>query len=241
MLYTISLHKHANSVTELIKLTEVYKNPEKVELKMPQFDKMDNNKNDLNFTPQDFKNFARGEEVEICELSTAVASQVLSKCISTLFAHIGYETSHQSALDVLSDVLQDFLKKISHNIKLAMDDKEMQRLGFPNVIERVLTEMGMGGVKGLDDYYQSRVIKYVTVLENRCKDLTEEYQALLIPKVPSPVNPLNEIVGVKVEKEDVVEIENPEVHFSTIEGDVNFSILERGYQLLNSLEAEFSD
>jgi hypothetical protein len=55
MLLTISLHKHANSVTELIKLTEVYKNPEKVELKMPQFDKMDNNKNDLNFTPQDFK------------------------------------------------------------------------------------------------------------------------------------------------------------------------------------------
>jgi hypothetical protein len=46
---------------------------------------------------------------------------------------------------------------------------------------------------------------------------------------------------VKVEKEDVVEIENPEVHFSTVEGDVNFSILERGYQLLNSLEAEFSD
>jgi hypothetical protein len=92
MLYTISLHKHANSVTELIKLTEVYKNPEKVELKMPQFDKMDNNTNDLNFTPQDFKNFARGEEVEICELSTAVAGQVLSKCISTLFAHIGYES-----------------------------------------------------------------------------------------------------------------------------------------------------
>lgn len=36
----------------------------------------------------------------------------------------------------------------------------------------------------------------------------------------------------------MVEVENPEVHFSTLDGDVNLSILETGYQLLNSLEAE---
>lgn len=51
--------------------------------------------------------------------------------------------------------------------------------------------MGLGGVKGLDDYYQSRVFKYVNVLENRCKQLNEDYNALSIPRTPSPVDKIN--------------------------------------------------
>lgn len=43
-------------------------------------------------------------------------------------------------------------------------------------------------------------------------------------------------VKIKVEQDDdVMEIENPELHFTTIDGDC--STLESGYQLLNSLEA----
>ncbi|KAJ8961024.1 hypothetical protein NQ314_006006 [Rhamnusium bicolor] len=44
-------------------------------------------------------------------------------------------------------------------------------------------------------------------------------------------------VRVKVEEDDdVVELDNREVHFTAFEGET--SILETGYQLLNSLEAE---
>lgn len=41
-----------------------------------------------------------------------------------------------------------------------------------------------------------------------------------------------------MEEEDVTDADNPEVHFSTIEGEVGLSSLETGFQLLSSLEAE---
>lgn len=37
----------------------------------------------------------------------------------------------------------------------------------------------MGGVKGLHDYYQSRVIKYIPVLQKRCEELNKHYESLL--------------------------------------------------------------
>ncbi|RZC27669.1 STAGA complex 65 subunit gamma-like [Asbolus verrucosus] len=239
MLHAISLHQYANDIVELIKLNELAKKPEKIDLKIPEFDINKIKKSNLNFNSQDFREYVTGSDVKIPELSKTIVRQVLRKSIATICAHIGYETSQQSAIDILSDVLQDFFKKISHHVQITIEDEEKRQMaGFPHVIERVLTEIGMGGVKGLNDYYQSQVIKYIGVLENRCKELNEQYQALSIPKCPSPVDKINKMVRVKVEEEDVVESENPEVHFSTIDGDVNFSILETGYQLLNSLEAE---
>lgn len=62
---------------------------------------------------------------------------------------------------------------------------------FKNVIERVLTEMGMGGLKSLEDYYKYRVLQYNKVLENRCKELHEDYMSLTIPKLPSPIDKIN--------------------------------------------------
>lgn len=38
--------------------------------------------------------------------------------------------------------------------------------------------MGMGGIKGLNDYYQNRVIKYINVLQKRCKELNNHYASL---------------------------------------------------------------
>ncbi|KAJ3653073.1 hypothetical protein Zmor_018990 [Zophobas morio] len=235
-LYAIALHKHANSISEMITLTEHNKNAEKVVLEMPQFHNpaAHNTMANLNFSSQDFD---KADEVALCELSKTVVRQILTKSIATLFAHLGYETCQQSALYVLIDVLQEFFKKVCQHLNTAT--KEAQDASeFPSIIEKVLIEIGIGGVKGLNDYYQARVVKYVNVLEDRCKDLTEEYQTLLIPKSPSPVDKFSKVVRVKVEEEDIIEAENTEVHFSTIDGDVNFSILETGYQLLNSLEAE---
>ncbi|XP_044261855.1 uncharacterized protein LOC123009540 [Tribolium madens] len=238
ILYSITLHQQANNISKTIKQNEITLNAKKVDFQLPEFDLSENLtiRHNLNFSKDDFMSFNRGQEVEVNELSKTIVHKILTKSIATLFAHIGYETCQQSALDVLTDVLQEFYRKITCNVKIAIEDQEKYHSGFPHVMERVLTEMGLGGIKGLNDYYQSRVIKYVSVLENRCKQLIEDYNNLLLPRPPSPVDKINEAVRVKVEEEDVVEVENPEVHFSTIDGDVNFSILEPGYQLLKSLD-----
>lgn len=44
-------------------------------------------------------------------------------------------------------------------------------------MERVLIEIGMNGVMGLQDYYENRVVKYIDVLYQRCEKLKNNYDA----------------------------------------------------------------
>lgn len=181
--------------------------------------------------------FSLGEAEMSPEISSTVVKQILTKSIATMFAHIGYETTHSSVLNILVDVLSAFLKKIIYHFKIAQEDEENgQRDGFPNIVERVFVELGMGGVKGLHDYYQTRVMKYVSVLQKRCKELNKHYESLLIRKPPSPESKDNKMIRVNVEEDEDIKIDNPQVHLA-IDGDVGFSTLDAGFQLLSSLEA----
>ncbi|GJQ82087.1 putative histone H3 acetylation [Trypoxylus dichotomus] len=246
MLYAISLHKYANDITEMIRVAELAIElnlipPEDAIPPMPEAIEVPckHVRNNLNYVPKQLTAFSLGKEIDVPEISDAVAKQILIKCIATMTAHVGYETTHQSVLDLLTDVLQAFLIKVSQHLKIAEEDQENGWLsGFPHIVERVLTELGMGGIRGLHDYYQARVVKYISVLRKRCHDLNDHYAKLLIPKSPPPTDKLNKMVRVKVEEEDIAETDNPEVHFPSLEGEVGLSSLETGFQLLNSLEAE---
>ncbi|XP_057661034.1 STAGA complex 65 subunit gamma-like [Diorhabda carinulata] len=241
--YAISLHKYANDMTEMIRVAELATEmnlipPEDAAPPMPLMPEvvLKHKRNKLNFIPQVMTPFTSGKEVEFPELSEAVVKNLLKKSICAMFAHVGYETTHQSVLDTMTDVLETFLQTFCHKVVEYTDSIEHQDIGFSSIIEKVLIETGMGGVRGLHDYYQNRVIRYIDVLKKRCVELNEHYAALLIPKSPSPTNKFNSIVRVKVEEdENVVEVENPELHFASFEGDA--SVIESGLQLLHSLEA----
>ncbi|XP_018575797.1 uncharacterized protein LOC108914455 [Anoplophora glabripennis] len=245
VLYSISLHKYANDMTEMIRVAELATEtnlipPKDAAPPMPVRPEIDirHKRNNLNYMPKDCTPFTCGWDVEIPELSEIVVKKLLSKSVATLFAHVGFETTHQSVMDVLTDVLESFFQKFCHKFVEVVDDEEKgKNTGFPHVIEKVLVETGMGGVKGLDDYYSNRVVKYVSVLQKRCEELNDHYVLLLIPKSNSPIDKFSKIVRVKVEEDkDIMEIHNSEVHFASLEGEP--SLLETGYQLLNSLEAE---
>lgn len=92
----------------------------------------------------------------------------------------------------MADIMETFLKTFTRKLKRAFED-EANGLStdFPDVAERVLVEVGLGGCRGLHDYYQSRVIKYIDVLRKRCKDLSEYYEKILIPREPSPNDDIN--------------------------------------------------
>lgn len=244
MLYAISLHKYINDMYEMIRVAELAIESDLIPPAdavppmpvMPQIERK-HPPNCLNFIPKEFTPFSLGEADMSPEISSTVIRQILSKSIATMFAHIGFETTHTSVLNVLEDVLKTFMKKICYRLKLAYEDEEKGHIsGFPNIVERVLVELGMGGIKGLHDYYQTRVIKYIDALQKRCKELNRHYESLLIRKTPSPDSKENKIIRVKVEDDDVIEIDNPQVHLA-IDGEVGFSSLDAGYQLLSSLEA----
>lgn len=62
---------------------------------------------------------------------------------------------------------------------------------FQNILERVFVEIGIGGLKGLHDYYENRIVKYVNVLKKRCEDLNDHYENLLVPQVSMASDSIN--------------------------------------------------
>ncbi|KAF5280756.1 hypothetical protein FQA39_LY17980 [Lamprigera yunnana] len=242
VLYSVSLHKYINDLNEMIRVAElaIESNlipPADAVPPMPAMPRIERKHvvNCFNFIPKEFTPFSLGEVTFCPELSSAVVKSILTKSVATMFAHIGFETTHTSVLNVLVDVLESFIKKVCLHLKIAFEDQEMNRLnGFSDIVEVVLNQLGLGGVKGLHDYYQTRVIGYIKVLQIRCNELHKHYENLLIQKNLLPDSKDNNVIHVELDTENVVD--NPLLHLA-LDGEVEFSSLDAGYQLLNSLEA----
>ncbi|XP_045475658.1 STAGA complex 65 subunit gamma-like [Harmonia axyridis] len=239
VMYAISLHKHMTHMSEIIRLAElaIENNVRPSEDAAPPVPPLPNVElkhriNCLNFIPKNETDFTQGKEVEVPVLSETIVQKVLRRSICTLFSHLGYESTHESILNILVDVVKEFYKIFCSKLECAIYDEMHNDSGFPHAIERVLVELGMGGVKGLHDYYRSRVIKYVNVLRGRCQVLNDHYNQLLAEKTPSDVDDLGKVMGIEIKKEEIEE--NPEVHL--LDGEIELSSLETGFQLLNSLE-----
>ncbi|VEN59874.1 unnamed protein product [Callosobruchus maculatus] len=238
VLYTISLHKYVDNMTEMIRVAELatemnVKPAEDAVPPMPIKIKKEcsHKRNSLNYVPKDFTPFSCGLDTEYPELSEAIVKDLLAKSIATLFVHIGYETTHQSVLDLLVDIVEQFFKTICLKITKSVEDEDKGNISsFPNIVEKVLTETGLGGIRGLNDYYQNRIVKYATVMEARCKDLIDHYSTMLIPRNDSGCDNKIRIKG--EDASEVIEVYNPEGHF-TLDSDTQ--VLESALQLLNLL------
>ncbi|XP_017780593.1 PREDICTED: uncharacterized protein LOC108565569 isoform X2 [Nicrophorus vespilloides] len=226
----IQLHKHAIDITETIRIAElaIESNlipPDDVVPPIPEGPCIESKpkENCLNFIPVE-----EPEEysTDYPELSNEAARLILRKCVAISCAHIGYEKSHESVILLLADALELFLKKFGAQLKIASEE---DLGGFPNPVEKVLTELGIGGMKSLEEFFQNRVVNYIGVLQKRCSNLNNHYENLLLQRNLPPVLKTEKIE----EDENVVEM-----HFPTLEGEAGFSSLETGFQLLNSLEAQ---
>lgn len=241
MIYAIQLHKWMNNITETIRVAELA-----IEMNViPSADakppiptmpdiKLQHKLNNLNFmpTPSPLESTESDGTLMVPEISEAIIKKILIKCVATMTAHIGFEESFQGVLDVLVDVLEQFLIKICDRFVSALNEEEtLNSGGFPNAMERVLVEMGFGGAKGLYDYYQCRILKYINVLQKRCQELDKHYSELLLPKSESPMGEIGKMFKAEIKEEEEQLEPDSEMHFT--EGDV----FTTGYQLLNSLEA----
>ncbi|XP_030755711.1 uncharacterized protein LOC115882033 [Sitophilus oryzae] len=188
VLLAIQLHKWKNDMIEITALAELASRnnlipsadavPPKPEMPAIQ-SKLKTNI--LNYMEASTSLESLRDEVEIPQISHPIVRNILVKCVATLTAHIGFETTHQSVLDILVDVLEQFFIKFCDRFTTALNEEEtLDSGGFPNTLERVLVDLGLGGAKGLHDFYQSRVIKYVNVLQKRCKELDDTYDKFLM-------------------------------------------------------------
>lgn len=112
-------------------------------------------------------------------LSNTTCRQLARKSVVTLVAHAGFDNAADSAVDVLTDLLQSYLRQLTGNLADARD-AQMTSSGsnFPDILEQVFTEMGVGTAKSLLRFYDSDVIRRHETLQRQADDVTAQYRAL---------------------------------------------------------------
>ncbi|OXA59135.1 STAGA complex 65 subunit gamma [Folsomia candida] len=104
------------------------------------------------------------------------AKEIIQNRLPILLAHGGYTHVNERPLEVLADVMENFYMKMAHRLKQV---REMEMAGceqeFPDPLERVMVEMNLGGVRGVEEYYTSRVMDYRNRVEEQCAHLRKLY------------------------------------------------------------------
>jgi len=112
-------------------------------------------------------------------ISNSTARQLVKKSVVTLVAHAGFDSASECAVDVLTDLLQSYLRQLTGNLADARD-AEMTSDGsnFPDHLERVFTEMGVGSAKSLLRFYNRDVIYRHKQLRRQAEEVSAQYRTL---------------------------------------------------------------
>lgn len=180
--------------------------------------------------------FSEGQGPPPPRLNTNTAKTILQKSVATLLAHIGYDNTRQYVLDTLTDVAEEYIQKFTRLLRIAIDQESMSGpTGFSDAMERVFYEMGVGSVRTLHGFYQTRVLRYYERVLKKCACLHNEYSSIAVPVHISASD--SEIISETVNEEDI-----PEIHFPALgdgyAADELQPSLEPGFQMLHSLEQE---
>lgn len=103
----------------------------------------------------------RGKGEPVIELSWPSCRQLLYQSVATVLAHAGFELAQESVLETLTDVVHEHYLHITHLLRVAVDREA--RLGaspFPDVVEQVFHEVGIGSVLALQRFWQVRIKDY---------------------------------------------------------------------------------
>lgn len=81
--------------------------------------------------------------------------------MATVLAHAGFESAQESVLETLTDLAHEHYLRLSRLLRTAADREA--RLGatpFPDVVEQVFHEVGIGSVLALQRFWQVRIKDY---------------------------------------------------------------------------------
>ncbi|XP_043584528.1 STAGA complex 65 subunit gamma-like isoform X2 [Bombus pyrosoma] len=160
-------------------------------------------------------------------LTPEAARSILKHAVITLLAHIGFEKSSNIAIETLTDIANHFLRRITLLMKAAYEQRDH---GFPDILERVLVETGIGGVAALHDYYQEYVLKFEDNMKKKVEAMIEK-QRMVLDEAANKLQfeELDEFGNVYREV-PTLQLLDPEMGFPPS--------LDAGFQMLYSLEQD---
>ncbi|XP_074065914.1 STAGA complex 65 subunit gamma [Macrotis lagotis] len=149
--------------------------------------------------------FYRGKGEPVTELSWNSCRQLLYQSVATILAHAGFECANESVLETLTDVAHEYCLKFTKLLRFAVDrEAQLGQTPFPDVIEQVFHEVGIGSILSLQKFWQHRIKDYHSYMLQVSKQLSEEYE-----KIVNPEKATEDTKPVKVKEELVSDITFP--------------------------------
>ncbi|KAL7987433.1 hypothetical protein Chor_006352, partial [Crotalus horridus] len=158
--------------------------------------------------------FYRGKGEPVIELSWTSCRQLLYQSIATILAHTGFECAHESVLETLTDIAHEYCLKFAKLLRCAVDrEARLGQTPFPDVMEQVFHEVGIGSVLSLQRFWQHRIKDYHSYMLQVSKQLSEEYEKLV-----NPEKAVEDLKPMKIKEEPVSDITFP--MSEELEGDL---------------------
>lgn len=133
-------------------------------------------KNLFHFLSYQLKGDTLQDYSTVNHLMPQTARNLLRYAVTVLLAHIGFENSSDIAIETLIDIADHFLRRMTLLLKVATEKRDH---GFPDAVERVLLETGVGGVTALHDYYQEYVLKFEENMRKQVEEMMEKQRMVL--------------------------------------------------------------
>jgi len=116
------------------------------------------------------------------ELDSASNRHLLMRAVATLCALAGFDMASESALEILTDILDDFNTKFCQLLRMAVDNEALNgRTGFPDAMEYALHEIGLGGCAAIHKYWVQGVQDYAVRLDQEDMEMIQEYKSFTDP------------------------------------------------------------
>ncbi|XP_051941763.1 STAGA complex 65 subunit gamma isoform X1 [Hippocampus zosterae] len=186
--------------------------------------------------------FYKGKGEPVTELSWPSCRQLLYQSVATILAHAGFETAQESVLETLTDLVHEHYLRLTRLLRVAVDREA--RLGaspFPDVMEQVFHEVGIGSVLALQHFWQVRIKDYHSYMLQVSNDLSEEYDRLV-----NPEKSLDDSKPLRIKEEPMSDIsfpvsEEPEADLASGDQTLPMGVLgAHGERLSAGLDADHS-
>ncbi|KAL4624267.1 STAGA complex 65 subunit gamma-like [Arapaima gigas] len=127
--------------------------------------------------------FYKGKGEPVTELSWPSCRQLLYQSVATVLAHAGFESAQESVLETLTDLVHEHYLRLSRLLRVAVDrEAHLGSSPFPDVVEQVFHEVGIGSVLALQRFWQVRIKDYHSYMLQVSRELSEEYDRLVNPE-----------------------------------------------------------
>ncbi|XP_056424595.1 STAGA complex 65 subunit gamma [Hyla sarda] len=149
--------------------------------------------------------FYRGKGEPVTELTYHSCRQLMYQSVATILAHAGFDSANESVLETLTDIAHEYCQKFTKMLRFNVDrEARLGQTPFPDVMEQVFYEMGIGSVLSLQKFWQQRIKDYHTYMLQVSKQLSEEYEKIVHPERVS-----EDSKPVKIKEEPLTDITFP--------------------------------